>query len=111
LVLLIGAASVLGSVGGVALASKISTRALRQGFGWFVVAMASFILSQEIPPLLGYAARPATGVAIAVVAAGIVYAAHRRLYRRARLVERERLSRAATAAASGREPQGSVSRS
>jgi uncharacterized membrane protein YfcA len=45
--------AVVGSFGGAWLATRLSPRALRQGFGWFVVAMAFFILARELPPLVG----------------------------------------------------------
>jgi uncharacterized membrane protein YfcA len=50
---LVAAAAVVGSVGGGALASRLSPEGLRKGFAWFVVAMAFFILGQEIPRALG----------------------------------------------------------
>lgn len=46
-------AAVIGSLGGSALASRVSPDGLRKGFAWFVVAMAFFILGQEIPRALG----------------------------------------------------------
>lgn len=46
-------AAVIGSIGGGALASRVSPEGLRKGFAWFVVAMAFFILGQEIPRALG----------------------------------------------------------
>jgi hypothetical protein len=36
------------------LISRIPASVLRAAFGWFVVAMAFFILAQEIPSLLGH---------------------------------------------------------
>jgi uncharacterized membrane protein YfcA len=50
---LVTASAVVGSVVGGALASKVSPESLRKGFAWFVVAMAFFILGQEIPRALG----------------------------------------------------------
>lgn len=50
---MVTAAAVLGSVGGGALASRVSPERLRVGFAWFVIAMAFFILGQEIPAALG----------------------------------------------------------
>jgi uncharacterized membrane protein YfcA len=47
-------AAVLGSFGGSALASRIPPEGLRKGFAWFVIAMAFFILGQEIPRALGF---------------------------------------------------------
>jgi uncharacterized membrane protein YfcA len=49
----VAAAAVAGSMGGAALAGRIEPRSLRAGFGWFVVAMAFFLLSQELPALWG----------------------------------------------------------
>ncbi|MEV8268007.1 sulfite exporter TauE/SafE family protein [Microbacterium sp. NPDC076911] len=46
------AAAVAGSFVGVALAGKIPERALRRGFGIFVLAMGVFILVQEVPQLV-----------------------------------------------------------
>jgi uncharacterized membrane protein YfcA len=51
LALIISGAAVLGSIAGSSLASRISPRALKSGFGWFVTAMAFFILAQELPVL------------------------------------------------------------
>lgn len=52
--LLVGAAAVLGSFGGAWLAERTSPDRLRIGFAWFVVAMAFFILAQEIPRAIGW---------------------------------------------------------
>jgi uncharacterized membrane protein YfcA len=49
--LIISGAAVLGSIAGGFLACRISPRALKSGFGWFVTAMAFFILAQELPVL------------------------------------------------------------
>lgn len=49
----ISAFAVGGSIGGAWLAPRLSAQALRQGFGWFVVAMALFVLTRELPPLFG----------------------------------------------------------
>lgn len=81
----VSAFAVVGSVGGAWLATRLSARALRQGFGWFVVAMAFFILARELPPLFGLP--PHLGIAAAVSLAGTsLVAAVRRLFsgRRAR---------------------------
>lgn len=53
-------AAVGGSFVGAKLAGLVPPDRLRQGFGWFVVVMAIFILSQELPKLLAGAA-PAVG--------------------------------------------------
>lgn len=51
---LITAAAVVGSFVGSALAGRIPPDRLRKGFAWFVVAMAFFILGQELPRALGH---------------------------------------------------------
>ena len=73
---LVTASAVVGSIGGGWLASRIHPDGLRKGFAWFVVAMAFFILGQEIPraldvepPMLWVLAGTAVGVG---VVAGIV---------------------------------------
>ena len=50
----VSASAVVGSLGGGALANKVSPEGLRKGFAWFVIAMAFFILGQEVPRALGY---------------------------------------------------------
>jgi hypothetical protein len=47
-------AAVLGSFVGSGLAGRVPQALLRRGFAWFVVVMAVFILSQEVPKALGY---------------------------------------------------------
>lgn len=54
----ISAAAVLGSVAGGWLVQRVHPNALRTMFGWFVVAMAFFILGQEVPPLFGQSSAP-----------------------------------------------------
>jgi uncharacterized membrane protein YfcA len=66
--LAISASAVIGSVAGGLLITRISSAALRASFGWFVVAMAFFILAQEVPVLLG--AAPSLGLAALAAAAG-----------------------------------------
>lgn len=51
-VLAFTATAVAGSFLGVALAGRLPERALRRGFGVFVLAMGVFVLVQELPPLL-----------------------------------------------------------
>lgn len=46
------ATAIAGSFVGVALAGRLPERALRRGFGIFVLAMGAFVLTQELPPLL-----------------------------------------------------------
>ena len=65
-------AAVVGSLIGGRLTSKIQPEQLRKAFGWFVLAMAAFILVQEIPDSL-WQTLPAIGkIGIAVGAAAIV---------------------------------------
>jgi uncharacterized membrane protein YfcA len=79
----VSAFAVAGSVGGAWLAARLSARALRQGFGWFVVAMAFFILTRELPPLLGLPAH--LGVAAMASLAGTSFVAvGRKLFSRRR---------------------------
>jgi uncharacterized membrane protein YfcA len=74
----VGAFAVAGSVGGAWFAERLSARALRQGFGWFVVAMAFFILARELPPLIGLTSH--LGIAaVASLAGTTLLAAVRRL--------------------------------
>jgi uncharacterized membrane protein YfcA len=82
----VSAFAVAGSVGGSWLATRLSARTLRQGFGWFVVAMAFFILARELPPLIGWAS-PLGIAALASLAgtalvAGLRWLAARRRSRR-----------------------------
>jgi uncharacterized protein len=76
------AAAVLGSLAGGRLAGRIPETALRRTFGWFVIAMGSFVLGQQLPahlrsnPLLW----TAIGVAAACTAAfAIAYARNRQV--------------------------------
>ncbi|HKU37773.1 MAG TPA: sulfite exporter TauE/SafE family protein [Polyangiales bacterium] len=64
----ISAAAVVGSIGGSLLANRVHPKALRAAFGWFVVAMAIFILGQELPPLFGRTASPALAALAALLA-------------------------------------------
>lgn len=52
---IVTAAAVGGSFIGGALASRVSPERLRRAFGWFVLAMAAFMLTQQVPPALGAA--------------------------------------------------------
>lgn len=72
LALVISAAAVAGSFAGSAAATKVSPEALRRSFGWFVIAMAFFILAQEVPPLLGYAAHLLSAALVAALGTGVV---------------------------------------
>lgn len=58
LVLGFTAAAILGSFAGTALAGKVPEKALRKGFGYFVLVMGAVVLVQEVPKLLNL-----TGVA------------------------------------------------
>lgn len=53
IVLAFTGAAIAGSFAGVAVAGKIPERALRRGFGVFVLIMGVFVLIQEVPALLG----------------------------------------------------------
>jgi uncharacterized membrane protein YfcA len=75
----VSAFAVMGSVVGGALASKVSPERLRKGFAWFVVAMAFFILGQEIPraldvepPMVWVLAGTALGVGVVAGIAQLV---------------------------------------
>jgi uncharacterized protein len=46
-------AAVAGSFAGGNLAGRVSQTLLRRGFAWFVIVMAVFILSQEVPRVFG----------------------------------------------------------
>jgi hypothetical protein len=48
------AAAVIGSFAGGRLAGGVSPALLRRGFAWFVIVMAAFVLTQEVPRALGY---------------------------------------------------------
>lgn len=50
---MVTAAAIVGSVGGAAIAGRVRQDLLRRGFAWFVVVMAVFLLSQEIPRAAG----------------------------------------------------------
>lgn len=47
------ALAVAGSFVGARLAGIVPEKALRKGFGWFVLAMGAFVLVQEVPPIIG----------------------------------------------------------
>ncbi|WP_349270388.1 hypothetical protein MPNTM1_01386 [Mycolicibacterium parafortuitum] len=63
------AAAVVGSLIGARLTAKVNPDSLRKTFGWFVLAMSSVILAQEIHPAVGIAAAALTAVAGAVTLA------------------------------------------
>lgn len=70
LVLVVTAASVVGSLVGARLARKVSPAKLRAGFAWLVLAMAIFMLAKELPLLVAAAAL--------ALALGIIFTAIRR---------------------------------
>lgn len=61
--LAVTAAAVLGALIGARLTAMVNPDALRKVFGWFVLAMSSIILAQEIHPSVGIAAAAGTVVA------------------------------------------------
>lgn len=64
--LAVTAAAVLGALVGARLAGMVNPDALRIGFGWFVLAMSSVILAQEVHLSVGLAAAGLTAVAAAL---------------------------------------------
>lgn len=55
----VATAAVIGSVAGARLAGAVCPARLRALFGWFVVAMAIFVLGRELPHVVQRAAAPA----------------------------------------------------
>ncbi|MFF7442889.1 sulfite exporter TauE/SafE family protein [Streptomyces sp. NPDC008122] len=70
LALTVTAAAVVGSLVGGRLAGRIPQDALRTAFGWFVVAMGVFVLSQQIDTAVW--AHPATWAVLGAVLTGAV---------------------------------------
>ena len=101
LALSISASAVVGSFGGALLASRLSAGALRQGFGWFVVAMAFFILAREAPALVGV--RPSIVWALVTSAVGTLLVAGAR-----RLLASRRARRRASSPGRRSRPDGEV---
>lgn len=66
------AAALIGALIGARLTAMVDPDALRKAFGWFVLAMSSVILGQEIHPAVGLAT-----AALTVLAAGITFACTR----------------------------------
>ncbi|NLU83270.1 sulfite exporter TauE/SafE family protein [Rhodococcus sp. HNM0569] len=60
------AAAVAGALVGGRLTARVDSDALRKGFGWFVLAMASVVLAQELSPAVGIAAAVLVAVAAAM---------------------------------------------
>jgi uncharacterized membrane protein YfcA len=72
--LAVTAAAAVGALAGARLTAKINPDALRKAFGWFVLAMSSIILTQEIHVAVGIAAATLTAVAAATTVACTRYA-------------------------------------
>jgi uncharacterized protein len=72
--LTVSAAAIVGSIAGGALATRVSPAHLRTGFGWFVVAMAFFILAQELPGAIGRTPSIALAVLVATLGTAAVAA-------------------------------------
>ena len=49
----VAGAAIVGSLIGSRFASRVAPDSLRRGFAWFVVAMAIFVLGQQVPRLFG----------------------------------------------------------
>lgn len=74
LALAVTAAAVTGAFIGARLTSMVDPDVLRKAFGWFVLAMSSVILAQEIHPVVGIAAAALTAAAAAMTFACVRYA-------------------------------------
>ncbi|ORB31051.1 sulfite exporter TauE/SafE family protein [Mycolicibacterium parafortuitum] len=72
--LAVTAAAVIGALIGARLTAKVNPDALRKAFGWFVLAMSSVILAQEIHVVVGVAAAAVTAAAALVTLACARYA-------------------------------------
>jgi uncharacterized protein len=72
LTLSVTAAAIIGSLIGSKLAGRIPEAALRKAFGWFVLAMGTFVLTQQAPEDLRLII-VAVVAALAVAAAGICW--------------------------------------
>lgn len=72
--LAVTAAAVVGALVGARLTAKVNPDALRRAFGWFVLAMSSVILAQEIHPIVGIATAALTAVVAAMTFACTRYA-------------------------------------
>ena len=66
------AAALVGGLIGTRLTAFVNPAALRKAFGWFVLAMSSVILGEEIDPIIGIAA-----AGLIAVAAGMTFACTR----------------------------------
>lgn len=67
--LAVTAAAVVGALIGARVTAKVNPEALRKAFGWFVLAMSSVILAQEIHLAVG------VGAAVLTLIAGAMYVA------------------------------------
>jgi uncharacterized protein len=86
------AAALVGGLIGTRLSAVVNPDSLRKAFGWFVLAMSSVILAQEVHPGVGIAAAVAT-----VLAAGFTVACNRYAHcPLRRFVGRQRVAAAAT---------------
>lgn len=68
-------AAIVGSVGGAAIAGRMPAAMLRKAFAWFVLAMAVFLLGQEVPKAFGHPlalARDWPWIAGALLASSVV---------------------------------------
>ncbi|MEU8344823.1 sulfite exporter TauE/SafE family protein [Spirillospora sp. NPDC048832] len=77
LTLAVTAAAVLGGLAGSRLAGRVDPQRLRQAFGWFVLVMAAFVVTQEAPAAVRHAvfgtpAGWAAGGAVTVAAAALL---------------------------------------
>ena len=72
LTLPVTAAAIVGTLAGSKLAGRIPEAALRKAFGWFVLAMGTFVLTQQAPEELRLTIITAI-TALAVTAAGICW--------------------------------------
>jgi uncharacterized membrane protein YfcA len=67
----LAAVAVVGSLVGGALAARVSARALQASFGWFVIAMAFFMLAQELPPIIGIPGSTSRALLVTLVGTGL----------------------------------------
>jgi uncharacterized membrane protein YfcA len=77
LTLAVTGAAVLGGLAGSRLAGRVDPQRLRRAFGWFVLVMAAFVVTQEVPDgirhaLFGTPAGWAAGGAVTVAVATVV---------------------------------------
>ncbi len=64
--LMVTAAAIVGATIGARMTTVVNPETLRKGFGWFVLAMSSVILAQELNLWVGVAAATVTAVAGAI---------------------------------------------